>query len=89
MQSETVNIYVKENSHTIASQVLFFRIHRGLTQKQLAALCGMKQSAIARLEKTPDTKWTTPTLMRIAAALDVRVSADIIPNEDLPKSAQK
>lgn len=89
MRSETVNLYVKNTSHTIASQIVFFRLHRGLTQKQLADLCGMKQPAIARLERTPDTQWTAPSLLKIAAALDVRVSADIIPNEEAKSPLRK
>lgn len=82
-QSQTVDMTVKRHSHTIAAQVLFFRLQRGLTQKQLADLCGMKQPAIARLERQPDTRWNSKTLMRIADALDIRVSVDVIPNEEL------
>lgn len=82
-QSQTIDMTVKRHSHTIAAQVLFFRLHRGLSQKKLGEMCGMKQAAIARLEHTPDVKWTSRTLMKIAAALDIRVSVDVIPNEDL------
>lgn len=83
MQSQTVDMTVKRHSHTIAAQIVFFRLHRKLTQKQLGELCGMKQTAIARLEKTPDIRWTSTSLMRIAAALDVRVSVDVIPDEEM------
>ena len=74
--------HVDRQSHTIAAQVAYFRQYRKLTQKQLAELCDMRQSAIARLERTPDARWTVPTLMRIAAALDVRVSTEICGKED-------
>ena len=72
---------VEKRSFLIASQVAFFRKQRGMTQKDLAMACGIEQSALARLEKTPDTQWTSPTLLKLAAALDVRVSVDLIPNE--------
>lgn len=78
---QTIQQHVDRQSHTIAAQVVYYRLYRKLTQKQLAEMCGMKQAAIARLERQPDVKWTTTTLMRIAAALDVRVSAEICGKE--------
>lgn len=72
--------YVSKTSHTIAAQVVYFRLFRKMTQEQLAEAAGMSQPAIARLEKTPDNQWTWPTLEKIGEALDVRVSVDMMPN---------
>lgn len=72
--------HISKTTHTIAAQVVYFRRFRKMTQAQLAKATGIEQSAIARLEKTPDIHWTMPTLAKIGAALDVRVSAKIEPN---------
>lgn len=45
----------------------------GLTRKQLAALSGVPQPDILRIERNPD-RTTVRTLRRIAAALKVDVS---------------
>jgi ribosome-binding protein aMBF1 (putative translation factor) len=50
------------------------RKRAGLTQKQLADKMGMPQSQISRIEKNPD-KTTMRTMKRIAAALEVDISA--------------
>lgn len=47
---------------------------RGLTQAQLAAHVGTTQSAIARLEAAEYTNFKLDTLLKIAAALQGRVS---------------
>jgi transcriptional regulator with XRE-family HTH domain len=57
----------------IAFELRKFRKERGLRQSELAALCGMKQSAISRIEQASYSKWNFSTLWRIADALDVRV----------------
>lgn len=57
----------------IASHLLEFRKKRSLSQTALAKLCGMKQSAISRIEKSSYSRWTFTTLWRVAKALDVRV----------------
>jgi ribosome-binding protein aMBF1 (putative translation factor) len=53
----------------IADAVAEQRLHRGLSQKQLAELCGTTQSAIARLEAGGRPP-RIDTLLRIAHALD-------------------
>lgn len=50
------------------------RKRAGLTQKQLADKMGVPQSQISRIEKNPD-KTTMRTMKRIAAALEVDISA--------------
>lgn len=44
---------------------------RKLTQVQLAALVGLTQNAISRLEITNGADATAETLLKLAAALDV------------------
>jgi ribosome-binding protein aMBF1 (putative translation factor) len=53
----------------IADAVADQRLNRGLSQKQLAELCGTTQSAIARLEAGGRPP-RIDTLLRIAQALD-------------------
>ena len=80
---ETIEQFVqRDTSLTIAAQVVYFRQFRGMTQRQLADACGIEQSALARLERTPDSHWTATTLNKLAAALDVRISVDVVANED-------
>src|SRR5271156_4990714 len=57
----------------VASQLQEFRKKRVLTQQALAGRCGMKQSAISRIEQASYSKWSFSTLWRIAKALDVRI----------------
>jgi len=64
---------VQRDTFIVASQVRYFRELRGLSQQDLADACGMFQTAVSRLELTPDHKWTSGTLLRIAAALDLKV----------------
>ena len=63
---------------TIADQVAEQRAARGLSQKELAELCGTTQSAIARLEgggRPP----RMDTLLRIANALDCELVVELRP----------
>lgn len=54
------------------------REERGWSQTELAGRAGMTQSAIARFE-AGGTVPTLPVLERIAAALDMRLSVELIP----------
>lgn len=56
-------------SRALAAQVAAERARRGLTQAELAALCGTTQSAVARLERGARPP-RLDTLLRIANALD-------------------
>ena len=70
-QTVEAAIQVSEIIHRVTEA----RIRKGLTQRDLAEKCGLKQSAIARIE----TLTTIPrinTLVRIAEALDVEIRAE-------------
>lgn len=58
----------------LATRLRNLREAKGLTQTQLADLCGMKQSAISRLEDADYDSWNYSTLTRLASALDAKVS---------------
>ena len=64
----------------LGSKVRAIRLKRGLTQKQLAELAGMTQSAVARFE----AGGTTPTLAvlsRLAQALGMSLTVDLKPKK--------
>jgi transcriptional regulator with XRE-family HTH domain len=62
----------------IAAQVSEQRAARGLSQQELAELCGTTQSAIARLESGGRPP-KIDTLLRIAAALDCELQINLRP----------
>jgi len=63
---------------TIADQVVEQRLARGLSQHELAQLCGTTQSAIARLESGGRPP-KIDTLLRIADALDCELEVALRP----------
>ena len=63
----------------IAERVAEQRNAKGLSQRELAELCGTTQSAIARLERGGRPP-RIDTLMRIAEALDCELVVDLIPH---------
>lgn len=63
---------VFRSAYEIAVQVIDLRLKHGLTQVQLAELCGVDQADISRIERG-SVNPTTRTLQRIAAALDADV----------------
>jgi transcriptional regulator with XRE-family HTH domain len=67
----------------VAAQLQEFRKKRDLTQDALAGQCGMKQSAISRIEKASYSKWSFSTLWRLAEALDVRIRVVIEDMDDV------
>jgi ribosome-binding protein aMBF1 (putative translation factor) len=62
----------------IAEQVMLQRHARGLSQAELAELCGTTQSAIARLESGGRPP-RIDTLLRIADALDCNLVVELRP----------
>jgi transcriptional regulator with XRE-family HTH domain len=66
----------------VAQQLRSLRERRKWRQADLAKQCKMKQSAISRVEQATYSRWSFPTLLRIADALDARVRVIIQPAED-------
>lgn len=56
---------------------------RDLTQSQLAEATGMKQSAISRFEGSRDATWKLLTLLKLAEALDARLTIGLERAEDV------
>jgi transcriptional regulator with XRE-family HTH domain len=71
----------------IADQVAAERKARGLSQQELADLCGTTQSAIARLESGGRPP-RIDTLLRIANALDCELAVELRPRTTT-KGAQR
>jgi transcriptional regulator with XRE-family HTH domain len=69
----------------IASQMRALRKHRHLTQRDLAKLTGMKQSAVCRIEQAEYAAWSLTTLFRVGEALDARWKMTLEPVEDATK----
>lgn len=67
----------------IAESIRNLREKRMFTQEELADLCGMKQSAISRLEKPSYAKWNFETLWRVAKPLKARWRLVLEPMEDV------
>jgi len=63
----------------IADRVAERRGAMGLSQRQLAELCGTTQSAIARLERGGRPP-RIDTLLRIAEALECELVVDLVPH---------
>lgn len=60
---------VFEQAYDIAVQIIELRERHGLTQVELAKVCGIDQGDISRIERG-STSPTARTLQRIAEALD-------------------
>jgi len=56
----------------VGQNIRKFRIKKGLTQLDLAALCGFEESSIGRLENGK-TNPTIKTLIKISNALEVKL----------------
>ena len=56
----------------LVSELIKIRLEKGLTQKQLADLCGLKQSAVTRFESM-DVEPRLKTFIRVCKALDLNV----------------
>jgi len=72
IDKECAYAYVNEFLNaSIATQIETLREQRGWTQNELAALAGMKQPRISRLEDINYYRWTISTLKKLAEAFDV------------------
>src|SRR5688572_31854248 len=72
---------------TLAAQVVEQRHARGLSQQELAELCGTTQSAIARFERGGRPP-RIDTLLRIAEALDCELVVQFRPRTK-PKGGKR
>jgi HTH-type transcriptional regulator / antitoxin HipB len=63
----------------LGTEVRALREQRGWSQTELASRAGMTQSAMARFE-AGGTVPTLPVLERIASALEMRLSVELIPS---------
>jgi transcriptional regulator with XRE-family HTH domain len=70
-----------EREIDIPAQIKSLRKFRELNQAELAERVGTKQSAISRLERSQDANYELETLVKIAEALDARLSILIEPYE--------
>lgn len=71
----------------IAAEVAQRRLDWGLSQSELAELCGTTQSAIARLERGARPP-RIDTLWRIANALDCQLTVELLPRTRQPKGTK-
>ena len=69
----------------LAVQVAAERARRGLTQAELAALCGTTQSAVARLERGARPP-RLDTLLRVANALDCELDVRLRPRTQIEET---
>jgi transcriptional regulator with XRE-family HTH domain len=67
----------------VPDQFRTLRELRGLTQAQLAELAEMQQSAISRFEASSEANWKLETLLRLADALDARLTIKLERSEDV------
>jgi transcriptional regulator with XRE-family HTH domain len=72
-----------EREIDIPAQLKALRKLRNLTQEELAARVGTKQSGISRIERSQEAKWELDTLVKWAEALDARLSVVIEPYENV------
>ena len=70
-----------ERELDIPAQLKTIRKFRDLNQGELADRVGTKQSSISRLERSSHGKWNLEFLVKVAEALDARLSVVIEPYE--------
>lgn len=70
-------------ANTVSAQIFTLRDKLGLSQKQLAAKTGMKQSRISALENLDDENISIETLKRLASVFDVALAVRFIPFSEL------
>lgn len=84
--TELPKVLHAESPLDISRLLVQLRIARHLTQEELAARVGCKQSDIARLEREDYQGYTLNQLKKLAACLDAKIELDVIPVER-PKAA--
>lgn len=74
-EEEKKTIEVASEVARIVGSLAQARVKQGLTQRQLADKCGIKQSAIARMESLQVIP-RLDTIIKIARCLNVRINVD-------------
>jgi transcriptional regulator with XRE-family HTH domain len=69
---------------TIGQRLRAARLARGLTQAQLAAVSGVQQATLSKLESGAKTRASFTTMACLARALDVRPSWLLSTDPDAP-----
>jgi len=73
----------EETIHAHVARIIYeARIRAGLSQQQLAAFVGTKQSVIARLEDADYEGHSLTMLQRIAAVLNQKLEIHLVPAEE-------
>ena len=73
-KNETLQVWriQYESQKKIIDKIISVRKSKGITQKQLAEMTGLKQSAIARIESFSNSP-QLDTLVKISFALDLKI----------------
>ena len=79
-EEEKESIELAKDVSTFIETLVEARISMGLTQRQLAEKCGLKQSAIARIERIQVIP-RLDTLLKIAKCLECTISIDNVITE--------
>lgn len=79
-EEEKESIELAKDVSTFIETLVEARISMGLTQRQLAEKCGIKQSAIARIERIQVIP-RLDTLLKIAKCLECTISIDDVITE--------
>jgi transcriptional regulator with XRE-family HTH domain len=72
---------------SFGEQVRFWRSGRGITQQRLAERAGMHVVQISKIERDKGNP-TVETMLRIAEALDAKLTVSIIPKDGNPEIRQ-
>lgn len=85
---ESLRAMIAEEEHKLAiAQLVYDARHQaGLTQRELAALVGTRQPAIARLEDADYGSQSLTMLYRIATALGRRLEVKFVPREGVAEA---
>jgi DNA-binding XRE family transcriptional regulator len=74
---------------SLEQDLIALREERGLSQRALAGLIGVKQPTIARIESGKAKNLELKTVVRIATALGASVRIALERNESRPKSSKR
>jgi transcriptional regulator with XRE-family HTH domain len=72
-----------ERELDIPAQIKALRKFRKMNQEELAVRAGTQQSAISRIERSQEANWELETLVKLAEALDAKLSVVIEPYEQV------